>query len=87
MVTRTLTEDERGEILASRDSLGAIRDILSRSGSHGRLLCQPGRATTEESGDEEKSTSNPLSLLQSQRSCEKKLTENSVFLRRFPVEY
>ncbi len=65
IVTRALAEEGRGEILDPCDSLGALRDVLSGSGSHGGLRCQPGRAPTEESGDEEKSTRNPLSLLQS----------------------
>ena len=35
IVTRALAEEGRGEILDPCDSLGALRDVLSGSGSHG----------------------------------------------------
>src|SRR5262249_38980035 len=70
IIARALAEEGRREVLDARDSLGAIRDILSRSDSHGGLLGQPGTAMPEESGDEEKSTRNPLSLLQSREIVE-----------------
>src|SRR5437762_1222003 len=65
IVTRPLPDERRGEILDTRDPLGAIRDILAGSGCHDRLLHQLERATTGESRDGKKSTRNPLSLLQS----------------------